>query len=141
MCVAGGHPSRQSRYMEKLVMWYDGHATSASIYAGMEAKTMWNDVQVLRSRAHPFTLRAWSRVTRSVQVRVIQGGREVDSFQASHPATLRAALAPICRYLSAHSGTLQFLGVESRQILPGLPRRALQIDLANLESALEFLQN
>ncbi len=78
-----------------------------------------------------------SRSSRSIQVRVVDGAREVDRFQSSSPELLRAALRPI--YRNRGRAVVQFLGIEEEWLLPGIRRGRREVELANFGAALMFL--
>ncbi len=83
--------------------------------------------------------RQLSRRSRSVLVKVLDGHREVDSFQVSTAETLHAALRPLYRQLSRGREVVQFLGLEEESLPLGIKRPRPAATLANLAEALIFL--
>jgi hypothetical protein len=79
------------------------------------------------------------RRRRAVLVRVIAHGHVVDSFEASRPQTLRAALHPIYANLPAEDGTVRFHAVEEEWLPLGFGRVRRESDLADLDDAVTFL--
>lgn len=79
------------------------------------------------------------RSSRSILVRVLDGHREVDSFQVARAETLRAALRPLYRQVTRGRETVQFLGLEEETLALGIKRTRSPMALANLAEALIFL--
>lgn len=77
------------------------------------------------------------RSSRSVQVRVLDEGREVDGFLATSPRVLCRALQPILRHLAGQE--LILTAVEEPRIGFGLGSRRQQQRLPDLDSAIAFL--
>lgn len=75
-----------------------------------------------------------------VLVTVLDAGREVDSFRASDPEVLVAALRPICHHLPEGDGALRFTGVEEEWLPPGIRRVRREVELDSAEVALSFLK-
>ncbi|MHB8991477.1 MAG: hypothetical protein ACYC66_07545 [Chloroflexota bacterium] len=100
---------------------------------------MWRETHAVETRVEPLSFGWLDRSSRSVRVRVFEGGREVDGFQSSRPETLRAALRAVYRHLSRKRGAVQFIGVEERWMLPGIRRERREVELANFGAALLFL--
>jgi hypothetical protein len=79
------------------------------------------------------------RQRRTIEVRVISGGHEVDSFAVSERQTLRAAVRPILAHLPAADADVQFKAVEEEWLPLGLSRSRREADLPSLDDALLFL--
>ena len=79
------------------------------------------------------------RRTRSVQVTVISGGREVDSFQVTTPLRLCSALRPIYAHLRGKDASVRFRGIEREQLPLGVGSVCREVDLPSLGDALAFL--
>lgn len=75
----------------------------------------------------------------SVNVKVFEGGREVDAFRASIPDILRDSLRPIYKHLDPARQMVTFAGVEERWLPGGLMRTRREVALGNLNAALAFL--
>jgi hypothetical protein len=74
-----------------------------------------------------------------VLVRVIEGGREQDAFQASAPDTLRDSLRPIYRRLDSARQAVEFSGIEERWLPGGFRHTVDHVSLGDLTAALAFL--
>jgi hypothetical protein len=79
------------------------------------------------------------RGRRKVIVRVLDGPREVDSFQSSSGETLRNAVRPVYRHLARGRMTVQFTGVEEEALPLGIRRMHREVPLSNFGAALIFL--
>ena len=82
---------------------------------------------------------ALKRQRRSIRVRVMARGHEVDVFEVSEPQTLRAALRPVYTHLPAGDGTVAFEGVQEEWLPFGLAHTCQEDELEGLDDALEFL--
>ena len=80
-----------------------------------------------------------SSENRSIRVRVIAGGHEVDSFEASGSDTLRAAIRPIYAHLPLLDASVQFSGVEEERGPLGFRRSRRMTDLSGPSAALAYL--
>lgn len=76
----------------------------------------------------------------SVDVRVMEAGREVDGLRASSPESLRESLRPVYRHLDAGRQSVLFSGVEERWLPGGLMRSRREVKLHSLNAALAFLE-
>ena len=101
---------------------------------------MLRSTQVLVAYPRILSLERLWRHSRSVDVRVIDWGREVDGFQASDPDTLRAELAPIYRHLPGTGALVRLLGVEEMWLPLGIGRIRWEVALDNEGGALSFLE-
>jgi hypothetical protein len=100
---------------------------------------MWREATALEPRANSFPWVWAPRYHRSVLVKVLDGSREVDGFQASGAETMRAALRPIYRHLPKKRGTVQFIGIEEQVFPLGIRGGTRKIDLNNFGAAVMFL--
>jgi hypothetical protein len=109
--------------------------------------------RALRLEAHPMTQEAMDTVSinigsrgpgergrRRVIVRVLDGPREVDSFQSSSGKTLRDAVRPVYRHLTRGRMRVQFTGVEEQTLPLGIRRTRREVPLSNFGDALMFLE-
>ncbi|MHB1135013.1 MAG: hypothetical protein ACYC4L_21795 [Chloroflexota bacterium] len=78
------------------------------------------------------------RLRRAVLVKVLESGREVDSFEMASPQSLRAALRPIIAHLDADHA-VRYQAIEEHWLPLGLDHTRHQADLAGLDAALQFL--
>jgi hypothetical protein len=100
---------------------------------------MRSEATIAQTSRHLFST-DWFRVSsRCILVRVLDGGREVDSFQASDPEILWASLRPILRHMRSFGLTLEFTGVEERWLPARIRASRQETTLANAEEAVEFL--
>jgi len=84
-------------------------------------------------------LQTLRRHTRAVQVKVIDGGREVDSFQVANPRILRSELRSIYRHLPKGDGVVRLSGVDEDWLPLGIDRVRREVELDNVADALFFL--
>ena len=87
------------------------------------------------------SLRQLRRRSGFVLVTVLDAGREVDSFRASDPEVLVAALRPICRHLPEGDCVLRFTGVEEEWLAWGLGRVRREVELRSASEAVSFLND
>jgi hypothetical protein len=85
------------------------------------------------------SLNRFQRRSRSVEVKVIDGGFVVDSFQVSDPRTLRSELRFIYRFLPRREGLVHMNGVEESWLPLGIDRKRREVELGNVADALFFL--
>ena len=104
-----------------------------------EVATMLQTAKVPDDYGRAQSLGRLRRRSRSITVRVLDGGREVDSFRASSPKVLRSALQPIETHLPRNRVVVQFRGVEEAWLPLGLDRVSHEVELDGLGSALSFL--
>lgn len=76
---------------------------------------------------------------RSIKVRILDGGHEVDSFEVSSLDALRSELKAIQPYLPRRAVLIQFQGVQEESLPLGINRIRREVDLGNLNAALSFL--
>jgi hypothetical protein len=100
---------------------------------------MRNDARTIVRDARVLSLDWMFRRYQSVTVTVLDGRREVDSFRASSPWLLRAALQPIYRHLRPKDQTIRFSGAEERWLPGGFLRTRTEEELPSLTAALAFL--
>ncbi len=81
----------------------------------------------------------WRR-SRSVLVTITGWGVEMDTFLASDPALLQAALKPIYRHLPETVGVLSFVGIEETSLPMSLVRKRREVPLRDLATVLAFLE-
>lgn len=79
------------------------------------------------------------QATSLVLVRVMEGGREHDVFQASGPDSLRDSLRPIYRHFDSARQTVEFAGIEERWLPGGFRRTVKHVSPGGLTAALAFL--
>lgn len=79
------------------------------------------------------------RHSRSVQVKVFEGGFEVDRFSLSKPSVLRAELRKIYRVSPKGRVLVELTGVEEKWFPMGLDRVHRETHLKNSADALFFL--
>ncbi len=79
------------------------------------------------------------RRRRSVQVRVLEDGFEVDRFSLTNPRVLRAELRTVYRHLPKGHALVELTGVEEEWLPLGLDRRRRETGLKNSAEALFFL--
>ncbi len=100
---------------------------------------MASTVHAYNTDGYPLPLRRLWRISRRIEVRILEEGNEVDSFQASGPDTLRAALKPIYRHLPPRGATVCFTAIREEALPLGLHRERREAELTNLNEALAFL--
>ena len=79
------------------------------------------------------------RHTRSVQVKVIDDGREIDSFQVTDPQVLRSELRSIYRHLPKGDAVVRLSGIHEEWLPLGIDRVRREMELGNVADALFFL--
>ncbi len=99
---------------------------------------MRHDDHTVPSPVRLFPLDRSRRVSRLVDVRVIDGNHEVDSFQVSSPETLQAAITPVLRHLP-RGGEVRLTAVEEMRTLLGRRRVRKEAALPGVEHAIQFL--
>jgi hypothetical protein len=82
---------------------------------------------------------ALRRQRRAVLVQVFLNGRVVDSFEATQPQTLRAALRPVYAHLPAGKGSVRFRAVDESWLPFGLRRARNEVELGGLPDALAYI--
>ncbi len=75
-----------------------------------------------------------------VRVEVVVDGREVDTFRAADPATLRAALPPIYKHLPAANAAVRLVGVVEEWLPLNLARAKREVALSDSAQAQTFLK-
>lgn len=95
--------------------------------------------QLSRQYSSGSSLEKLRRRSRSVQVRVVDSGFEVDCFTVSDPRVLRAELRTIYRHLPKGQGLVQLSGIEEQWLPFGLDRTRSETHLKNSADALFFL--
>ena len=100
---------------------------------------MRNGARALPTHEQALSLDWILRRYRSVTVTVLDDEREVDSFRASSPWLLRAALQPIYRHLEPKGQMVRFSGVDERWLPGGFRRRRTEVGLTGITAALAFL--
>ncbi len=91
------------------------------------------------ARASALPLRRLRRRSSYVRVRVVVDGREVDAFEVTQPATLRAALSPIYKHLPAARAAVRLVGVEEERLPLGLGYAKREVELGDPVQAQAFL--
>lgn len=94
---------------------------------------------VVESHSYVSPLQRFRRHARAVQVRVIDDGREVDSFQLSDPQDLRSEVRSVYRHLQGCSGTVRLSGIKEEWLPLGIDRVRREVELDNVADALFFL--
>ena len=95
--------------------------------------------QISRRYSYGSPLQKLRRRSRSVQVRVVDAGFEVDRFTVSDPKVLRAELRTIYRHLPKGQGWVQLSGIEEQWLPLGLDRTRQETHLRNSADALFYL--
>lgn len=110
-----------------------------------ERRVRYEEVVTIMHSTNAFSLHTHSpdrlqlrHSSRAVRVVVLDGRVEVDSFEATDPKVLQAALHPILEHLTS-SERLLFLGTEEASLPLGIDRVRRIVDLSTLDSALLYL--
>ncbi len=95
--------------------------------------------QITRSYRYGSPLQRLRRRSRTVHVKVVDSGFEVDNFTVSDPKALRAELRTIYRHLPRGRGWVQLSGIEDEWLPLGIDRTQREVSLRNAADALFFL--
>lgn len=88
-----------------------------------------------RTRAFP----GLRRRRRTVRVRVLDGGREVDAFLSSRADVLEVAAQPLRAPRASGNTRIEYTGVEDESLPLGLDHIRRKVPLADLPAAKAFL--
>ncbi len=92
-------------------------------------------------RGPVLSLSGLRRRERSITVRILDGGREVDSFQVATPQLLRSEMDVIYAHLPKRDAKVLFHGVEVESLPLGIMKARREVELDNVSAALSFLNN
>ena len=95
--------------------------------------------QISRPYSYGSPLQRLRRRSRSVLVKVVEGGFEVDRFTVTDPLVLRSELRTIYRHIPKGQGWVQLSGVEEQWLPFGFDRTRKETHLKNSADALFFL--
>jgi len=84
---------------------------------------------------------ALRRRDRSIKVRILDGGHEVDSFEVSTADLLRAEMKAIGPHLPKRGALVQYRGIEEQSLPLGIARVRREVELEDLQDAVSFLTN
>ena len=94
---------------------------------------------IVESYSYNSPLQWLRRHARTVRVKVMDAGREVDSFQVADPQVLRSELRSIYRHLPRGSSDVRLSGIEEEWLPLGIDRVRRETELGNVADALFFL--